>query len=73
MSDADEPVCIQQRFQVLFAQEGATVSAKSILRTSAAKSPLFAFHEELARRLEHFRVFTGVPQFDINSLNKKGF
>jgi hypothetical protein len=32
---------------------------------SAAKLPLFAFHEELARRFEHFRVFTGFPQFDI--------
>ena len=73
MSNADEPVCFPQSFQVLFAQEGATVRARSILRASAAKSPLVAFHEELARRFEHFRVFTGVPQFDINSLNKEGF
>ena len=46
---------------------------KASSRTSTAKLPIFTFHEELARRFEHFRVFTGVPQFDINPLNKKGF
>jgi hypothetical protein len=52
MSNADESVCFPQRFQVLFAQEGASVGAKSILRMSAAKLPLFAFREELARRFQ---------------------
>src|ERR1700730_18191221 len=46
---------------------------KASSRTSTAKLPIFTFHEALARRFEHFRVFTGVPQFDINPLNKKGF